>query len=133
MLSRYTQLFRYAVTGLLTNSAGYLVYFLITLWGMGPKASITLLYCFGIALGYFGNRLWTFKDQGKVSRSLVKYVFAHLVGYAINFFILSLFVDKWGYPHQWVQGAAILIVAVFSFFMLKFFVFPATQPRSGPA
>jgi hypothetical protein len=50
-------------------------------------------------------------------------VLAHVVGYCLNLSLLLVFVGKLGYPHQWVQGAAILIVACYLFLAFKFFVF----------
>lgn len=61
----------------------------------------------------------------------VRYVIAHCIGYLINLSILILMVDKFGYPHQWVQAAAIFIVAGFLFLMFKFFVFTEVDNSSG--
>ena len=41
----------------------------------------------------------------------------------LNLGILAIFVDHFGYAHQWVQAAAIMIVAGFLFFAFKYFVF----------
>ena len=41
--------------------------------------------------------------------------FAHLLGYFINFFLLFGLVDHFGYPHELVQGAAIVYRGSISF------------------
>ena len=50
-----------------------------------------------------------------------------LFGYLLNFVILLTFVDRLGYTHQWVQAAAIIIVAGFLFITFKYYVFPETN------
>lgn len=117
------QLFRYAVVGSLTNITGYLVYLLLTTVGMTPKSSMTALYAIGAVIGFIGNRRFTFSDSGAVLGSGVRYAISHLIGYLLNFVLLLLFVDGFGYPHQFVQGIAILVVAGFLFLAFKFFVF----------
>lgn len=129
MFSRYAQFFRYAFVGILTNSAGYAAYLLISSFGVGPKTAMGTLYCIGAGLGFLGNRQWSFKHKGRVSSSLPMYILSHAIGYCINFLILFCFVDKLGYPHELVQGAAILVVAVFLFLMFKLFVFPTPPTR----
>lgn len=129
MFSRYAQFFRYAFVGVLTNSAGYAVYLVMTSFGVGPKTAMGTLYCVGAGLGFLGNRQWSFKHKGRVSSSLPMYILSHVIGYCINFLILFCFVDKLGYPHELVQGLAILVVAAFLFLMFKFFVFPSPQTQ----
>jgi putative flippase GtrA len=122
-----TQLFRYALVGLLSNVAGYLVYLAFTYLGGTPKVTMTLLYGVGAAVGFFGNRSLTFEHQGSIMGAGVRYVIAHCIGYLLNLSILIVFVDKLGYAHQWVQGVAIFVVAAFLFLAFKVFVFPVSR------
>ena len=122
-----TQLFRYAIVGLLSNVAGYLVYLALTYLGGTPILTMTLLYCFGAAVGFFGNRSLTFEHRGSIAGAGFRYVIAHSVGYLLNLSILIVFVDKLGYSHQLVQGVAIFVVAAFLFLAFKVFVFPASR------
>lgn len=118
------QLARYGLVGIATNLIGYLIYLLITYFGVDPKVYITFSYPIGAIIGFFGHRQWAFAHQGSLLKSGVRYFVAHFFGYLINLFILLTFVDKLGYPHQWVQAAAIFVVAGFLFAAFKFFVFP---------
>ena len=122
-----TQLFRYALVGLLSNLAGYLIYLVLTYFGGTPKLTMTLLYGIGAAVGFFGNRSLTFEHQGSIFGAGVRYVIAHCVGYVFNLIILIVFVDKLGFAHQWVQAIAIFIVAGFLFLAFKVFVFPVNS------
>lgn len=120
------QILKYALVGLLSNSCGYALYLLLTEFGTTPKLTMTTLYACGALIGFFGNRKLTFSYQGGILGSGSRFVLAQLGGYAINFLLLNLLVDRFGYPHQWVQALAILVVAAYLFVTLKFFVFKAT-------
>lgn len=123
--SDYTpaQLLRYGVVGVVNNLVGYLVYLAATYLGATPKITMTVLYAVGAAIGFWGNRRLTFAHKGDVIGTGAKYLVIQSLGYLLNFLILSIFVDKLGYPHQLVQAAAIFIVAAFLFSAYKLFVF----------
>lgn len=118
-----SQLLRYVLVGILNNSAGFLVYWLLTHFGGTPKLTMTTLYVFGALIGYMGNRKFTFAYEGSIMGSGFRYLIAHFFGYLIDLVLLIIFVDYYMYPHQLVQGVAIFIVAGFLFMAFKFFVF----------
>ena len=117
------QLIRYGLVGVASNAAIYFIYLLITYLGMEPKSAMTLVYIIGASIGFVGNRKWTFAHSGDSSSAAMRYALAHICGYMLNFLILYTFVDWLGYAHQWVQAAAIIIVAGFLFVVFKYFVF----------
>lgn len=116
---------RYGLVGVGSNLAMYSLYLLVTYHGVEPKTAMTLLYIVGTAIGFVGNRQWTFAHRGDNIRTVIRYVFAHFLGYFLNFAILFIFVDHLGYAHQAVQASAIIIVAGFLFVIFKYFVFRA--------
>lgn len=117
------QLLRYGIVGVASNATMYGVYLLLTYLGIEPKTAMTMVYLLGATLGFFGNKQWTFEHRGNAKRAMLRYIVAHSAGYMLNFLILYTFVDRLGYPHQWVQAAAIAVVAVFLFVIFKYFVF----------
>jgi putative flippase GtrA len=121
------QLFRYGLVGITTNLLGYFVYLFITHLGVEPKVLITFMYPIGAAIGFFGNRQWAFAHEGAVWKSGIRYCSTHLFGYLMNLAILFLFVDELGFPHQWVQAVAIILVAGYLFVAFKYFVFPPAE------
>lgn len=127
MDSTVIQLIKYGVIGLVTNSAGYLLYLFTTHMGVSPVVAMTLLYALGATIGFIGNRKLTFSYTGSVVGSGVRYILSHLAGYALNLAILVIFVDQLGYSHEIIQAIAILCVAAFLFVMFKVFVFRSTQ------
>lgn len=114
---------RYVLVGIATNSIGYLIYLLLTTAGLEPKVTMSMLYIFGAAIGYLGNRRWAFQHSGSIWRSSTGYFIFHLGGYLINLGLLYLFVDRLSYPHQVVQACAIIIVAAYLFTALRVIVF----------
>jgi len=118
------QLLRYGLVGVVTNLALYCFYLLIAYLGIEPKKAMTISYVAGVFIGFVGHRKWTFMHKGALLGSGARYFIAHFFGYLINFLILLIFVDKLGYPHQWVQAAAIIAVAGFLFVTFRYFVFP---------
>jgi len=123
------QLARYGLVGVTSNLMGYLVYLLLTSLGVQPIMTMTLLYVVGATIGFVGNRLWVFSHRGAAIASGVRYCGVHLFGYLINFIILFVFVTHLGYPHQWVQAMAMIVVAGFLFIVHKYFVFSDVEKR----
>ena len=117
------QFFTYALIGVLTNVLGYAIYLILTyLWG-APKLTMTALYCVGASIGFLANRRFTFRHDGGIGVTGVRYLLAQCAGYLLNLVLLLLFVDWFGYPHQIVQAIAIVVVAILLFVLLRFFVF----------
>lgn len=125
------QFFRYGLVGIASNLSGYLLFLLITHWGVEPKITMTLLYVVGATIGFIGNRQWAFTHSGASLGAGARYFIAHVFGYLLNFLILLIFVDRLGYSHRWVQAAAIFVVAGFLFVVFKYFVFPKTVSCIG--
>lgn len=114
---------RYVIVGLASNIVLYLIYLLITTFGVRYKIAMTMLYVIGTLQTFALNARWTFKHTGHNKASLVKYVLAYGACYLINISALILFVDHIGLPHQVVQGVMILIITVVMFLLQKFWVF----------
>jgi len=117
------QLIGYVLVGSANNFGIYCVYLLITYLGIEPKAAMTLMYIIGASIGFLAHRKWTFAHGGNVTGTFLWYVGAHISGYILNLLLLYAFVDRLGYPHQWVQAVAIGVVAVFLFVSFKYLVF----------
>jgi putative flippase GtrA len=131
--SALKQLFRYGVIGGFYNAIGYLIYLLITLLGVEPKLVVCVVYPTGALISYLANKKWSFSYEGRYRSSLATFIVAHFFGYGINLGFLYFFVDMRGYPHELIQIAAILSVALFLFFALRYFVFPEDKNCTKPA
>lgn len=122
------QFVRYAMVGIVSNVAGYLIYLLVTNFGVAPKIAMTFLYGVGVTISFLGNRYLVFADGGGFKTTGIKFVMAYIIGYFLNLSLLIVCVDQMGYPHQIVQAIAICVVAVFLFCALKVVVFKKDTP-----
>lgn len=120
----HRQLIRYAMVGLASNVISYLLYLLVTRFGIGPKTAMSLLYGIGVLQTFVFNKKWSFRFDGKVAPALIRYATVYALGYAINLLALMLLVDQAGLRHQLVQGVMILVVAVMLFIAQRYWVFP---------
>jgi len=128
----HIQLSRYAVVGLASNAVGYLLYLLLTHFGMGYKSAMSLLYAVGVVQTFYFNRSWSFGHQGRVHGALARYVIAYALGYLLNLGLLWFAVDRLHLPHQIVQAIAIVLVAASLFLMHRYWVFAEPSVRSQP-
>ena len=121
------QLVRYGIVGVLSNAIGFLLYLAMTAAGMEPKLAMTLLYAIGVAQTFYFNKRWSFRYGETQRPAFVRYCVSYALGYVINLIALWVLVDNLGYPHQIVQGALVLSLAVLLFVLQKFWVF-RTKP-----
>jgi putative flippase GtrA len=125
------QLLRYALVGTATNGLGLVAYLVITYLGASPIRTMTGMYVLGATIGFFGNRMWVFSHEGGAYLSVVRYCLAHSAGYLINWLLLFFFAVVLGFPHQFVQAFAVLVVAGFLFVAFRYFVFPGGAGLRG--
>lgn len=118
------QFARFAVVGVVSNAALFLMYLLMTQLGLGHKLAATVAYVLGVLQTFVFNRSWSFRHPGRPGPALGRYVATYALGYAVNIVGLCLFVDLAGLQHQWVQGVMIVTVAACLFLLQKFWVFP---------
>jgi len=69
---------------------------------------------------YFFNKNWTFSYKDTHNHTKLKYLTSYGLGYLL---ILLIFADIFLLPHGIIQGFSIIIVAIFSFIMQKYWVF----------
>jgi putative flippase GtrA len=126
----FRQLFSYALIGILTNALGYSIYLFLThLWG-APKITMTALYVVGVSAAFFANRRYTFRHDGGIGVTGIRYLLLQAVGYLLNLTLLLVFVDWLGVAHQITQAIAIVVVAIFLFVMSRVFVFSQSPTKS---
>ena len=125
------QLITYGLVGAAINIWAYLTYLLITALGMEPKAAMSILYVTVATATFFGNKRVTFRHHGGTVQAGARYALGHFSGYLLNLLLLLIFVDVFGCPHQWVQGAAFFVVGFYLFLVFKFLVFRDTRLQCG--
>lgn len=111
------------MVGIASNAIGYGLYLLLTWLGVPYMVVTTVLYIIGTILGYIGNKQFTFADTQQIHKTVFWFILAYLGGYIILYAILYVFVERMHVFHAYVQLAAIGVVAVYLFFMMRFVVF----------
>lgn len=127
MNQSFYQFLRYAAVGLVSNGIGFFLYLLLTGAGLFPKVSMLLLYVLGVVQSFIFNKKWTFNHHGDQIAIFIRYFIVYFFGYFINLCALIIFVDRFGYPHQFVQFTMIPVIAIFIFLMQKIWVFRVQQ------
>jgi putative flippase GtrA len=84
---------------------------------------MTLLFGIGMLQTFLFNKRWTFEDKGEQRTAFLRYCISYGLGYIINLSVLYLMVDKLGFPHQVIQLATMVLLAVLLFLLQKFWVF----------
>jgi putative flippase GtrA len=84
---------------------------------------MTVLYVTGVLMTFVFNRNWSFAHNGVISSALIRYLLIYFLGFVVNWLALYLLADRAGMPHEWVQGAMILLLAIGLFLLQKFWVF----------
>lgn len=130
-MSWFSQSIRFIIVGISSNALLFVLYLLSTSHGVGHKTAMTLLYILGVVQTFIFNKKWTFSNSGTVRNTFWRYIAVYGTGYVTNLTILAICVDALGWPHQYVQGVTILIIAVGLFLAQKYWVFPKVGKHNG--
>ena|SRR5438876_3117134 len=128
-----TQLGRYAITGVASNTLLYGLYLALTGMGARPEVAMSLLYALGVLQTFIVNRAWSFGHVGAAPPALLRYAACYALGYLVNLAILVLFADALGWDHRYVQASAILLVAALLFVLQRHWVFGSTGTARASA
>ena len=120
-------LFRYSVVGILNNSWGYFLYLFVTWLGMDPRLAVSMLYPVAAVSAYFAHAKYSFNYQMGQTSAKFRFIIAQIIGYLVNVIMLSVLVERFGYPHQMVQAAAIFVIAGVLFILFRIYVFPVVK------
>ena len=117
------QFAKYLVVGGLSNSLAYGLYIAITLVGVSPIASMSMVYVVASVTAFTANRGWTFQSDTSLSRSALRYIISQMLGYGTNLILLYSLYYMLGVPHQTAQLIGIGVVAVELFLLNRYYVF----------
>lgn len=117
------QFAKYLMVGGLSNGIAYGLYIVMTLAGVNPITSMSIVYVVASATAFAANRGWTFQSDASVSRSALRYIISQILGYGSNLVVLSGLYLVLGFPHQTAQLIGIVIVALELFLLNRYYVF----------
>lgn len=124
------QLVRYGVVGLASNGIGYLLYLLLTWFGMEYRVAVTVLFAVGVVQTFFFNKRWSFGHTGTPASALLRYWAVYVAAYFLNIAALTVLVEYVDVPHQIAQAILVFVIAGLIFVALRFWVFPREAMRA---
>lgn len=119
------QAFRYYLTGILVNLAGYAAFVVLLNLGVGPKTSSAVLFVFSVSIIFWANRVYVFRSGTDLGISFWRSIITYFFALCVNLMIIVIFVDAAGIPAEYVQLFSVLFVSVILFLVNKFFVHKA--------
>jgi putative flippase GtrA len=117
------QFVRYLLIGGLSNGLGYVLYIGLTLLGVNPLFSMSVVYLTSSMIAFTANRAWTFESNQGTGATVIRYILVQFLGYVTNLSMLALLHHGLGLPHYLVQLTAIGVVAIMMFLLSRCYVF----------
>lgn len=112
--NRGTRMWRYAVLGIAINGFCYLLFLFLIWTGISAVAANGACYIVGAALGYLGNRSWTFGGSGAPHRQdLARFAAAHAIGFSTSIVSIALLVRIMPAPVAQIGAIGVAAVAIF--------------------
>jgi putative flippase GtrA len=98
--------------------------------GIPAVAASFMAYCCAAFLSYFGHRIFTFQDNGKIGRSAPRFIGVNLLGNLVAIGIPWIVSDLLRFPAALSIGLVCIVVPAMSYVLLNFFVFDNARPKS---
>lgn len=126
-ISRRTiiQFLKFNLVGI-TNTFLAAVVYVVVAYGSGSYTlGLIADYAFGIVFGFILNKLFTFekKDEPVTAKQVGKYVVVYGFVFAINYSLLRVAVETYGYDQYIAQFVIFAVIVVPLFFVQKKYVF----------
>jgi len=114
---------KFIITGIISNSISYIFFIaLVYIFHVNYKIALSILYLCALLNNFTINRFWTFKSKKNFKSSIFYFLFFYFIGYIVNMILLKLLVDNLLFPVGYVQGCLILFLAVYYYFVNKYFI-----------
>ena len=132
-ISRRTiiQFLKFNLVGITNTFLAAVVYVLVAYATGSYTFGLVADYVFGIVFGFVLNKLFTFEKKEPVTVKLVaKYVVVYGFVFAINYSLLYVAVDRYGYDQYLAQFVIFALIVVPIFFVQKKYVFVDKEPAA---
>ena len=113
---------RFFIVGSSNTLLSYVFYVAMVKLGVDYKLALLISYVFGIFIGYFLSRYWTFASN-KHRLSFIKYVVLYIVVFILNGLFLIFSVDFLLLDPIYSQFFILLIISLLSFVVQSNWVF----------
>ena len=131
-ISRRTiiQFLKFNLVGITNTFLAAVVYVIVTALSGSYTLGLVADYAFGIVFGFIANKLFTFenKDERVTVKLVAKYVVLYGFVFAINFSLLRVAIESYGYDQYLAQFVIFALIVVPIFFVQKKYVFVDKEP-----
>ena len=118
---------RFSLLGLKANGLYFLLYALITMAGLDPRAAVVAVFAFGAAYSFWLNKLLVFKNAGSFWNQFSQYVVIYATVCVLNVAALHLAISQLAMNHLVAQGTLVCLFALALFFAQKYIIFGGTR------
>jgi len=119
------QLVKYNIVGVLNTAVDFVVYQILTYFGLNYAVAQCISYSCGILNSYFFNSRWTFNSKdNKDKQEFVKFVAVNLISLGISVLLLKVCYNVLDIQSNfWSKAIVTPIVMIINFLGSKLFVF----------
>lgn len=120
----------FGLVGILNTGVDVTVFTLLTWWGLPWLAAQVVAYGCGVLNSFLLNRKFTFKQQGALTKGLLRFILLNVVTLGIISACMASLHDQMGIQLWISKGAATLLGVVLNFAGSRWWVFRA-EARAG--
>lgn len=115
---------RYGLIGAVNSVLTLAIIFALIYWlDAQPLVANAIGYAIGFCCSYTLNRLWTFRSQAPLGRSVGRYVIAALIAYGLNALVIHFGIEWGGVSVYWIQPVGAVVYTVSLFVLSRVWVF----------
>ena len=119
------QFARFLIVGVINTFTGISVIYLMKyLLSAGDVLANAVGYCIGLCVSFVLNRKWTFRHDGKVWPSAIKFILVFFVAYATNLAVVMISIHWVGIDSYIAHLVGMPPYTVVFFLLCQYFVFP---------
>lgn len=119
--------YRYFIVGVWNTLFGFGIFTL--LMALAPKSwylySLTISTMIAITQAYFTQRMFVWRSQASIRNEFIRFSSVFLIQFAVNLFLLYLFVEKFKTDPLWTQYVVGSSLILSSYFFHKYWTFKA--------
>ena len=120
----YSEFIRYIITGFSQLIFDlFLMYLFTTIFQIYYIYSTAITYVIIFFYGFYINRNWTFKTNGKIHKQIIRLTFLVIFNFLFVMISMWIFVDHFTINYLFSKLIIITVISLWNFLAYKFFVY----------
>lgn len=120
----------FGLVGIVNTGVDIGVFALLTWWQLPWLAAQVIAYGCGVMNSFLMNRKWTFRQQGALTKGLLRFILLNLLTLGVTSACMMLLHEQFGVLLWMSKGAATILGVVLNFVGSRWWVFRAEpHPR----